>query len=262
MSVRPGIIFWGRTFGGGREVRGCYSQCNCAPSFEHGCCHARCCATTGAIVRKPVEIPQLKIFDNFVDMCTVVLRQVRIVRIEQNLWSFRSCSLWSSCWLACCCATIGVYWPDRAEACGDSTVEVLGHASYWSRQMAMVLTVRTPLEILQLQFLDKVVDMPAVVQQQVHDYKNSGANCLPTSTALVVAVHQQGRRHPWRGAEASPCGLGDAEDVSDSTAALHRQGGRCHRVQVVQVHRQDGRCPTWCRSCRFHRCRSWRGQSS
>ena len=31
----------------------------------------------------------------------------------------------------------------------------------------MVLTVQTPLEISQLQILDKVVDIPVVVQQQV-----------------------------------------------------------------------------------------------
>ena len=64
-----------------------------------------------------------------------------------------------------------------------------------------------------------------------------------------------------RGAEADPCGPGDLEDDSASTAAVHRQGGRRHRVQVVQVHRQGGLCPTWCRSCRFHKCSSWRGRS-
>ena len=135
------------------------------------------------------------------------------------------------------------------------------------RQVAMVLTVQTPLEISQLQILDKVVDMPVVAQQQVPDHKNSGVNSLPNvdsarsprcQSRSVVAVHRQGRRHPCRGAEADPCGPGDSEDVSDSTAALHRQGARCHRVQVVQVHRQGGRCPKWCRSTRFHRCRSWK----
>ena len=75
----------------------------------------------------------------------------------------------------------------------------------------------------------------------------------------VAAFNRRGRRHPCRGAEADFQDV--SEDDSDSTATLHRQGGRCHRVQVVEVHRQGGRCPTWCRSCRFNRCRLWRGQS-
>ena len=57
---------------------------NCAADLGQGCCHARCCATTGATVRKSVETPQLKILDNFIDMPTVALRQVPIVRIVQK----------------------------------------------------------------------------------------------------------------------------------------------------------------------------------
>ena len=43
----------------------------------------------------------------------------------------------------------------------------------------MVLTAQTPLEISQFQILDKVVDMPILVQQEVPENKNSGVNSLP-----------------------------------------------------------------------------------
>ena len=83
---------------------------------------------TGATVRKPVEIPQLKILDNFVDMPTVVLREVPIVRVQKP-----------------------VEFPQ---------LQFLDMPVVVQRQVAIVLTVQTHLEISQLQFLDKVVDMP------------------------------------------------------------------------------------------------------
>ena len=89
-----------------------------------------------------------------------------------------------------------------------------------------------------------------------HTRRTATCTVFPTSTALITSVPITSRS--WcRGRSL----LSDSEDDSDSTATLHRQGGRCHRVQVVQLHRQGGRCPTWYRSCRFLRCRSLRGQS-
>ena len=96
------------------------------------------------------------------------------------------------------CTHRAAHGPDCADASGDSTV------SFWTcpfvvqRQVAMVLSILTPLEISQLQILDKVVDMPA-------DHKNSGVNSLPNfDIAASVAVHRQFLRHPCRGAEAVP----------------------------------------------------------
>ena len=104
----------------------------------------------------------------------------------------------------------------------------------------MVLTLQTPLEISQLQLLDKVVDMPVFFFVQQEQWRQQSSQLRQRrqprcQSRFVVAVRRQGRRHPCRGAEASPCGPGDSEDDCYSTATLHRQGGRCHRVQVVQV---------------------------
>ena len=99
----------------------------------------------------------------------------------------------------------------------------------------MVLTVVTPLEISQWQIFDKVVDMPVVVQQPVHDHKNSGVNSFQCQSTSVVAVHQ-GRRHPCRGAGADPCGPRHSEDVSNSTATgTSTRSSMSHVVQVEQV---------------------------
>ena len=67
----------------------------------------------------------------------------------------------------------------RTEARGDPTGAVWASPFVVQRQVAMVLTVQTPLEISQLQILDKVVDMAVLVQQEVPDHKNSGVNSLP-----------------------------------------------------------------------------------
>ena len=72
----------------------------------------------------------------------------------------------------------------RAEALGDSTVAVLGHASCCSRQVAMVLIVQTPFEISQLQFFDKVVDMPFFFRTT----RTVASTVLPTSTAPTTLV--------------------------------------------------------------------------
>ena len=61
------------------------------------------------------------------------------------------------------------------------------------RQVALVLTVQTPLEISHLQILDKVVDMPVLAQQEVHDHKNSGVNSRPN---FDTADHVGANRGP------------------------------------------------------------------
>ena len=74
----------------------------------------------------------------------------------------------------------------------------------------MFLTIQTAVEISQLQMLDKVLDMPVLVQQEVLSTRTVASTVYSTSTApfrcqsSVVAVHRQGRRHTCRGAGAVP----------------------------------------------------------
>ena len=81
--------------------------------------------THRATVRKPVEIPQLQILDKVT-------------------------------WHARCCAITGFMVLTEQKACGDSTVADLGHARCWFNDRSMVQTVQKPVEIPQLQILDKV----------------------------------------------------------------------------------------------------------
>ena len=71
------------------------------------------------------------------------------------------------------------------------------------RLIPMVLST---IEIPQLQFMDKVIDDPAVRVVQVSPGR-SHARCVQRQVPWLrsaVAVHQQGCLHPRRGAEAFP----------------------------------------------------------
>ena len=112
----------------------------------------------------------------------------------------------------------GAHGPDSADARGESTVTFWTCPFVVQRQVAMVLTVQTPLEISQLQILDKVVDMPVVVQQEVPDHKKSGVNSLPNfDSAASVPI------------EVRCC----SSSTNSSTSLSRRRG--CSRCVVLVV---------------------------
>ena len=74
------------------------------------------------------------------------------------------------------------------------------------RLFHMVQAVLRTTEIPQLQFLDKVIDDPAVLVVQVSPGR-SHARCVQRQVPRlrsVVTVHQQGCSHPRRGVEVFP----------------------------------------------------------
>ena len=99
---------------------------------------------------RPVEIPQSKILDNFVDIGTVVLRQVSFDRIAQKHVDIPQVPIVRT-----------VLKPVEIPQ-----LKFLDMPVVVQRPMTMVLTVRAPLEI-HLQILDMVFVIPVVVQQQV-----------------------------------------------------------------------------------------------
>ena len=89
-------------------------------------------------------------------------------------------------------------------------------------------TLHQPVETPQVQFLDKVLDMPIAVLRQV----------LRSMVQKTVVVTQwqsiEGRRHSFRAAEAHPHGPGCSADHGDSAVAAHF-GGRCPCCAVAQI---------------------------
>ena len=93
----------------------------------------------------------------------------------------------------------GRYEPE-GQLCGEMVVVIL------VVPQRLIPMVWSTIEIPQLQFLDKVIDDPAVRVVQVSPGR-SQARCVQRQVPWLrsaVAVHQQGCPHPRRGAEAFP----------------------------------------------------------
>ena len=144
---------------------------------------------TGArtTVRKPVEIPQSQILDNFVDMPTVVLRQVPLVRIVQKSLEIPQVPIVRT-----------VLKPVEIPQ-----LQFLDMPVVVQRQMAMIQTERAPLEIHTCSCLS----CPLFYNNRSPTTITVASTVFPTATVPITSllpVHRQDRRHLCRDTSQIP----------------------------------------------------------